>query len=215
MIHILELFSGTRSVGNAFGRKYKNCKVMSLDIDGKFNPTIQKDILKWNYKNCNFSHFDIIWASPPCTEYSIAKTIGSRKLDKADSIVKQTFKIIKHFKPTYWFIENPGGGGLLSKRPFMTKYRKYLNTCCYCKYGSKYKKPTCIWTNVENMCLKYCTKDTPCSFRKKYHFHEYTSQESRNPKNKHHFGKRIQFGSEARSVIPNKLIFTFMKHMNL
>lgn len=215
MIRILDLFSGSHSVGSAFKRKFKNCIVVSLDIDPKHNPTIQTDILKWKYKEYDLSHFDIIWASPPCTEYSIAKTIGVRDLKKADTIVKKTFQIIKYFKPTYWFVENPGGAGLLSKRPIMHPYSKYLHHCCYCKYGLKYKKPTCIWSNLYKLRLKNCTKHTPCTFRKLYGVHEYTSQQSKTNNINHSFGKRIPRGTEARSIVPNKLIYSFIKNMNL
>ena len=50
----------------------------------------------------------MIWASPPCTEYSRAKSrYGVRQLDLAKSIVKRTLEIIDYFDPEYYGIENP------------------------------------------------------------------------------------------------------------
>ena len=62
--------------------------------------------------------FDVIWASAPCTEYSVAKTIGVRDLDTADAIVMRTLEIINYLSPRYYIIENPQTG-MLKNRPFM------------------------------------------------------------------------------------------------
>ena len=68
---LLELFSGTRSVGKVaenFG-----WEVVSLDRDMVAN--IMCDIMDWDYE-ADEGRYDFIWASPPCTEYSKAKTVG-------------------------------------------------------------------------------------------------------------------------------------------
>ena len=44
-------------------------------------------------------HFDVVWASPPCTEYSCAKTVGIRDLAGADRIVERALEIINYFNP--------------------------------------------------------------------------------------------------------------------
>ena len=49
---------------------------MSLDLkDAK----IISDILKWDNTKSKPDEIDVIWFSPPCTEYSRAKTNRSQK----------------------------------------------------------------------------------------------------------------------------------------
>ena len=79
---LLELFSGTGSVGKV--AKELGYDVVSLDLK---NADINADILQWNYKQFKPNESNIIWASPPCTEYSRAKTTGIRKIDYANGIV--------------------------------------------------------------------------------------------------------------------------------
>ena len=110
---LLELFSGTGSVGEVADR-LGYC-VVSLDLK---NAKIMTDILEWDYRKLDKDEFQVIWASPPCIEYSIAKTTGVRKIDEANKIVLKTLEIIDYFKPKYWFIENPQTG-LLKKQDFM------------------------------------------------------------------------------------------------
>ena len=114
-MRILELFSGTGSVGNVCRRL--GCTVTSLDRD--LPADLQMDILDWDYTSLPPRSFDFIWASPPCTEYSVAKTVGVRKLEEANAIVQRTLEIINYFDPPYWIIENPQTG-LLKNQPFMT-----------------------------------------------------------------------------------------------
>jgi site-specific DNA-cytosine methylase len=155
---LLELFSGTGSVRKAVGERFS--EIVSVDILPKFGATITTDILTWNYQVYPPHYFDIIWASPPCTEYSTAKTRAPRNLELADSIVQKTLEIINYFQPTTWYIENPQTG-LLKSRPFMENIPFYdIN---YCQYGLPYKKSTRIWTNKENFQPKICNKLT-CTF---------------------------------------------------
>ena len=81
---LLELFSGTGSVGRA--AKIFGYDVISLDLK---DATIITDILEWDYTKLDPNMIDVIWASPPCTQYSIAKTLGTRKIEEANRIVKK------------------------------------------------------------------------------------------------------------------------------
>lgn len=87
----------------------------------------------------------MIWASPPCTEYSKAKTTGIRKIAEANEIVLKTIEIIDYFQPNVYFIENPQTGRL-KKQPFMRGY--WYVDVDYCKYGFQYRKRTRLWNNL-------------------------------------------------------------------
>ena len=112
---ILELFADTGSVGKV--ARELGHEVISLDRD--MEADIKTDILDWAYQTYEPKTFDLIWANPPGTEYSIAKTTGIRKIEQANKIVKRTLEIIEYFQPTWFIIENPQTG-LLKQRIFMT-----------------------------------------------------------------------------------------------
>ena len=154
MKRMLDLFSGTGSVGDVF--RNAGWEVVSLDRD--LPADYQTDILDWNYKEAyEPKHFQFIWASPPCTEYSIAKTVGIRKLAEANGIVERTLEIIEYFEPRFYVVENPQTG-LLRKQPFME--RLPFKDVDYCKYGKAYRKRTRLWNNIFSWCPRaLCSKD--------------------------------------------------------
>ena len=150
---LLKLFSGTGSIGKV--ARSRGFDVVSLDLK---NADINCDILQWNYKEYPSGYFQFVWASPPCTEYSIAKQTGVRKIDEANKIVLKTIEIIEYFNPTTWFIENPQTG-LLKNQEFM-QWIPYKDVD-YCKYGMPYRKRTRLWNNLyqwqpRELCKKDC-----------------------------------------------------------
>lgn len=147
---VLELFSGTGSVARALkDRGLKDLEVVSVDITDRWSvPTHKCDVLAWDYRAYPANYFDVVWASPPCTEYSILKAnTGMRQnLELADRLVERTLEIIAYFNPGQWFIENPQTS-MLKKRPMMIDKPYYdFDYCSFSDWG--YKKRTRIWTNT-------------------------------------------------------------------
>ena len=142
---LLELFSGSGSIGAVFSQR--GWSVTSLDLDPKTEADIHENILTWDFATYPPGFFDVVWASPCCTQYSCARTSAAtpRNLDLADSLVKRSLEIIDYFQPRVWFVENPTTG-LLKTRPFMHGLPCVdLDYCCYCNWG--YRKRTRLWTN--------------------------------------------------------------------
>ena len=80
---LLELFSGTGSIGRAF--EGLGWEVTSLDLEGE--PTIKCDILDWDHTKFPPGHFQVVWASPVCCEFSKALTRRPRRLEEGDRLV--------------------------------------------------------------------------------------------------------------------------------
>jgi hypothetical protein len=165
---VLELFAGSRSVGKI--AEELEMEVFSSDLiefEGIHYPIsiLDFDVTKVPFKP------DIIWASPPCTGFSVA-AIGhhwtggkSAYIPKTDTaklgieLVKKTLEIIEHFQPTYWFMENPRG--VLRKLDIVKGLKK--NSVTYCQYGDERMKPTDIWTNSDMWVPKpMCKNGDPC-----------------------------------------------------
>jgi hypothetical protein len=159
---MLELFCGTKSVGDIFSSS--GYDVISLDYNKKFNATHTEDILKWDYRQYPSGYFDVIWASPDCTTWSIAT--GGKYRTKAsiyglnnqhqaqaslgNEMVLRVMEIITYFQPKAWFIENPKG--LLKYFPPLVQYidcvGANMNLIYYGNYNWGFPKPTNIWSNL-------------------------------------------------------------------
>ena len=151
---ILELFCGTKSVGKVF--ELAGYEVVSLDYNPKFKATHTEDILTWDYKQYSPDYFDVIWASPPCTYFSVASigkhwnkdhTPKSKNALDGVKFVQSTLNIINYFldkNPNLkFFIENPRGK--LRKLDVVKGLERV--TVWYCKYGDTRAKPTDVWSN--------------------------------------------------------------------
>jgi site-specific DNA-cytosine methylase len=155
-MRILELFSGTGSVGKIC--KELGYEVISLDLK---NADINCNIMDWDYTIFPKNHFDIIWASPPCNSFSCLQYALKTKENMLKHIeetglpiLRKTEEIIDYFSPKYYFIENPQTG-------LMKNYlhRPYYDVD-YCRYSDwGYRKRTRIWTNIVNFNSLLCNKE--------------------------------------------------------
>ena len=109
-MRLLELFSGTGSVGSAFAAA--GWTIISLDLDPKTDATIHEDILTWDYTIYPPGHFDAVWASPCCTHYSCARRGAKtpRNLVWADSLVLRSQEKIIYFNPGCGSLRTPSEG---------------------------------------------------------------------------------------------------------
>lgn len=166
----IELFSGTKSfskVAHRYGHK-----TFTIDNDEKLEPDFVSDIFDVK----SLPPCDILWASPPCTTFSVASIShywfeGRPKNEKAlhgIAMLDHTIKLINKRKPKYWFIENPRGMmrkviDELFKKHGIEDYKR--NTVSYCQYGSKIMKPTDIWTNSPWISRPICKPGAACHLR--------------------------------------------------
>ena len=177
-IKVLVLFSGTGSVEKVILQRYPAAQIVNLDIDSKWPTTHNmsiEDFIRGAMYEYKPGHFDILWASPPCKEYSRAKTVGPRDLIAADARVAAALTCILYLQPRFFFIENPVG--LLHRRPVMQPLETFKREVSYCKYGEKFMKPTHIWSNAKlQKVLIRCTAENPCPDRAAFGKHLQTAQ---------------------------------------
>jgi hypothetical protein len=209
---LLELFCGTKSVGSIF--ETAGYEVVSLDYNKKFNATHTVNILMWDYTQYHQDYFDVIWASPDCTTFSIAtggkyrtKEMiygkGNEFQERAtldNNMILRVIEILKYFKCKAWFIENPLG--LLQHFPPLVEYLKEVNghkvLVYYGNYGWGFPKPTNIWSNLplwENEKIPIMSEDT---YYLKHH-------KFKNRPVRHYYAFRDK-NAEERSKIPHLLI---------
>ena len=151
-MNTLELFAGSRSFSKVAQKLGHN--VYTTDNQDFQNIDQVCDIFDFDCSKVLYKP-DIIWASPPCTSFSVA-SIGHHwnkdntpKTEKAVlgmAIIRKTKWIIDYFKPKYYFVENPRGK--LRKLDLVSDF-PFHKTITYCSYGDMRMKPTDIWTNFD------------------------------------------------------------------
>ena len=163
---ILELFSGSGIMSKTF--ESRGHKSLTVDIELGYGPDVCCDVLDIDSSMFNGFKPDIVWASPPCTCFSVASigrnwtgSRGGTYVPKSNNAliaietVKKTLEIINELDTT-WFIENPRG--MLRKMPFMIGKHHEIS---YCRYGDNRMKPTDIWTNSDWIPRPMCNKNNP------------------------------------------------------
>lgn len=197
---IFDFFAGTGSSTQAF--KDAGHKVITFELDPSFNPDVVADVMQLQAVDliAKYGQPDFIWASPPCTSFSVASigrhwaNGGVSPTPKTDSarysmeLVQHTLKLLKELNPQYgWLLENPRG--MLRKLSFMQDLPR--RTVTYCQYGDSRMKPTDIWGSVEGWIARQ-----PCKPRMTCHVSA--------PRGARTGTQGIQ-GAKNRSMIPYEL----------
>ena len=192
---VYDFYSGTGSSTQAF--KDAGHTVIKIELDEYFEAderdilTLTADILISKYGQPHF-----IWASPPCTSFSVAsighhwtedkKPKTTQALESLE-LVEFTLNLIKALKPAAWLMENPRG--MLRKQEIMKGLTHRQIT--YCAYGDTRMKPTDLWGDVPNWIARSaCKNGDSC--------HEAAPRGSRT-------GTQGLKGAKTRSMVPYQL----------
>jgi hypothetical protein len=197
---IFDFFAGTGSATKAF--EDAGHKVIKFELDPSFNTDEVVDIFDLNAKDliAKYGVPDFIWASPPCTAFSVASMhkhwsgghkayVPNTEFAKLSiTLVQHTLDLIKNLNPTIGYvIENPRG--VLRKLPVLQN--EQLRTITYCQYGDIRMKPTDLWGVIPNWNARpMCKNNMPC--------HEASPRGSRG-------GTQGLKNAKLRSMIPYEL----------
>ena len=173
---VLELFAGSCSfsdVAKEYGHETftvdNGLDLSTADHYLKINAVT--NILNLSIDDIPFSP-DIIWASPPCTTFSIASCsthwtapdeqgLRNPKTNDAEIgllLLEKTIWIMNELQPKYYVIENPRG--LMRKMGAVEHLTRH--TVTYCQYGDSRMKPTDIWTNADWTPRPMCKNGMSC-----------------------------------------------------
>lgn len=216
-IKLLELFAGSRSIGKV--GESLGYSVFSSDINDFENIDYVTDIMHFDVNKVPFLP-DVIWASPPCTYFSVASighhwnknhTPKSENALIGVAFVNKTIAIINYFlnkNPNMkWFMENPTGK-LRKLKCVQGDFDRA--TITYCKYGDNRMKPTDIWSNnIYNPIFnpngwkpkQRCMRGDICH-------HELAPRGSKT-------GTQGRKGAYDRSKIPNELCLEILSSINI
>jgi hypothetical protein len=152
---VFDFFAGTGSSTRAF--EDAGDTVVSFDNDARFDVTENVDVASLFADDLvrRYGRPDFVWASPPCTAFSVASIgrhwVSSRvprtnQAREAMVLVRKTRELLESLSPRFGFvIENPRG--MLRKLDVLAGLPRH--TVTYCQYGDDRMKPTDLWSTVE------------------------------------------------------------------
>ena len=126
---IIELFCGLGGWSKGFHDIFPNAEFYGVDIKDYGYPYnfIKADLNDWEPKE----KYDIILASPPCTEFCEVKrnTATNHYSERIGlSLIYRTFYLIEKLKPKFWVLENVWGlSEFIDKPKDIVRYRKAKN----------------------------------------------------------------------------------------
>jgi hypothetical protein len=205
---VFDFFSGTGSSTQAF--KDAGHTVITFELDDFFEATEHANVFDLNAADLivKYGQPDFVWASPPCTAFSVASMGhhwggGARAYEPkteaakiSQDLVAHTRQLIADLNPAKgWLIENPRG--MLRKLPVVEGLPR--TTVTYCQYGDTRMKPTDLWGVVPGWTPREaCKNGMPC--------HEAAPRGSRT-------GTQGLKGAKDRSRVPYELGEEILKAM--
>ena len=193
-MNVLSIYASTNSLGDAF----RDVGANVIDLSWYDVKTIKCDIKP--------GEVDVIVVQPLCKTYSIAGIKYHRIKNKngnldpvsdlarfSDNMNIYILKMIKELKPKVWIIENPIGG--FRKMNYLNDFLEEVNgtrySITYCAYGDNRRKPTDIFTNMNDLIFKpMCKNGDTC--------HEAAPRGSRT-------GTQARKNKEDKARIPKEL----------
>jgi len=133
---ILELFCGRGGWSKPFIAAGYDCTGIDIKDFGYPGKFIKADALDWEPEE----KYDIVLASPPCSEFSeVKRNTATHPYDERIGLdlVYRTFYLIEQIKPKFWVIENVKG-----LTEFIGKEREKV------RYG-KARKTAYLWGNFK------------------------------------------------------------------
>ena len=102
---MLDLFSGLGGASQVM--RERGWKVVSVDVNPDVSPDILADIRDFEWRG---PRPDLVWASPPCVEFSRESMPWTRTGRKPDlSLVLATLRVVSETRPRFWVLENVRG----------------------------------------------------------------------------------------------------------
>lgn len=102
---MLDLFAGTGGSSSAF--RDAGWEVVTVDADPQHGTTIVADLSTWSWTGRRPT---LVWASPPCTEFSRESMPWCRTGESPDlGLYNAALRIVAECKPEWWVIENVRG----------------------------------------------------------------------------------------------------------
>jgi len=165
-MNIVDLFSGYGGASEAFVEAgdlvrryeidYSVCEIVPHSVQADLSGFDPGTHIRRTFDHRCANPVDLVWASPPCREFSRAYSAPQAEAERAGieytptdglALVEAAIRIIKKLEPKYWVIENVAGA------------RKWLEPIL--GMPKQVIGPYCLWGNFPQIVIPGCTEFQP------------------------------------------------------